>query len=73
MYDPTRLTTDYLHAISSLLLVDVDDSVTEGVRAVLSALHHSGRLDRLVFEDAVSIIRRERATRKGKEKKEAKS
>ena len=56
VYDHRRHTAHHLHAVTSLFLVDIDDSVSDGSRAVLSALHHHHRLDRLVFEEAHLIL-----------------
>lgn len=50
------MTEHQLHAISSLLLVDVDLAVTSSFIAVFTALHACGRLDRLVIDEAHLIL-----------------
>lgn len=56
IYRPGLVTEHQLHAISSLLLVDVDLAVTSSFIAVFTALHACGRLDRLVIDEAHLIL-----------------
>ena len=51
MYD-SIFTSHQLHALSTLLLVDIDDAATEDFVTFVTSLHAMGRLNRLMLDEA---------------------
>ncbi|KAL8794984.1 MAG: hypothetical protein Q9182_007576, partial [Xanthomendoza sp. 2 TL-2023] len=55
IYDPFR-TPSQLHAVPTLLLVDIEQAVTPGFLGFARALHAIGRLDRFVLDEAHLLL-----------------
>ena len=55
-YEASQDWQDRLHAVPSLILVDIDIAVSAGFRGFLQTLHRDGRLDRLIIDEAHLIL-----------------
>ena len=55
-YSRTTCDEGRLHAVPSLVFVDVDSAVTQSFRAFLQRLQKTGRLDRIVLEEAHLLL-----------------
>lgn len=55
-YDPVTVSPQHLHAVLSLIIVDVELAVLFTFFAFLRALHHDGRLNRIVLNEAHLLL-----------------
>ncbi len=55
-YSRTTCDEGRLHAVPSLVFVDVDSAVTQSFRAFLQRLQKTGRLDRIILEEAHLLL-----------------